>query len=205
MILEEVLPELSDYNLEQALGIISPYRLQTEKLREAIGESNIGIDTVHKYQGREKDIIIITTVVNEINDFVDNPNLLNVAISRAVDRLIVVVSDNEGNHNSNINDLIRYIEYNNFEIINSSIYSVFDLLYHRYSDQLLNRMKGRKKVSQYESENLMNAVIEKVLSQPEFANLDYVMHQPLKMLIRDPQKLDERKQIRHELLTIPTF
>ena len=39
----------------------------------------------------------------------------------------------------------------------------------------------------------MNAVIEKVLSQPEFANLDYVMHQPLKMLIRDPQKLDERE------------
>lgn len=52
-------------------------------------------------------------------------------------------------------------------------------------------MKNRKNVSDYESENLMNAVIEKVLSQPVFQNLDYVMHQPLKMLIRDPEKLDD--------------
>lgn len=191
VILEEVLPELNDYDIEQSLGIISPYRMQTEKLREAVGERNIGIDTVHKYQGREKDVIIITTVVNEINEFVDDPNLINVAISRAVDRLIVVVSDNESNHTSNIGDLIKYIEYNNFEIINSSVYSVFDLLYHSYSEQLFDSIKNRKKVSEYDSENLMNAVIEKVLSQPEFSNLDYVMHQPLKMLIRNPEKLDE--------------
>jgi superfamily I DNA and/or RNA helicase len=68
-----------------------------------------------KYNQRQIDvIIIITTVVNETNDFVDNPNLPNVAISRALERLIVVVSDDEGNHNSNTGDLIRYIEYNNF-------------------------------------------------------------------------------------------
>lgn len=93
--------------------------------------------------------------------------------------------------NSNIGDLIRYIDYNNFEIINSSIYSVFDLLYHSYSDELIAAMKHRKKVSEHESENLMNAVIEKVLDLPEFANLDRVMHQPLKMLIRNPDKLND--------------
>lgn len=37
----------------------------------------------------------------------------------------------------------------------------------------------------------MNAVIEKVLKMPEFCDLDHVMHQPLKMLIRNPEKLDE--------------
>lgn len=37
----------------------------------------------------------------------------------------------------------------------------------------------------------MNAVIEKVLIEPEFHNLGHVMHQPLKMLIRNPEKLDE--------------
>ena len=31
----------------------------------------------------------------------------------------------------------------------------------------------------------------KVLSQPEFDNLDHVMHQPLKMLIRNAEHLDE--------------
>ena len=141
----------------------------------------------------EKDVVILTTVVNEANAFVDDPNLINVAVSRAVDKLVVVVSEDEKNSNSNIGDLVRYIEYNNFEIINSSIYSVFDLLYHSYSEKLFEIMKDKKKVSEYESENLMNVVIEKVLSQPEFHNLDRVMHQPLKMLIRNPEKLDENE------------
>ena len=193
VILEEVLPEQIVDDSKQSVGIISPYRLQTDKLKEAIGKRNIEVDTVHKYQGREKDVIILTTVVNEVNEFVDNPNLINVAVSRAVDKLIVVVSDNEKIVNSNIGDLVRYIEYNNFEIINSNIYSVFDLLYHSYSERLLSIMKKRKKVSDYESENLMNFVIEKVLNLPEFQNLARVMHQPLKMLIRNPEKLDENE------------
>lgn len=194
VILEEVLPNQIIDNTMQSVGIISPYRLQTDKLKEAIVPQNIEVDTVHKYQGREKDVIILTTVVNEVNKFVDNPNLINVAVSRAVDKLIVVVSDNEKNDNSNIGDLVRYIEYNNFEIINSGIYSVFDLLYHSYSERLLEIMKNKKNVSDYESENLMNVVIEKVLNLPEFHNLDYVMHQPLKMLIRNPEKLDENER-----------
>ncbi len=190
VIVEEILPKQIVDNTNKSIGIISPYRLQTEKLKEVIGKRNIEVDTVHKYQGREKDIIIITTVVNQVNEFVDNPNLINVAVSRAVDKLIVVVSDHQKNDNSNIGNLVRYIEYNNFEIINSSIYSVFDLLYHSYSERLF-AMKNRKKVSKYDSENLMNIVIEKVLNLPEFQNLDVVMHQPLKMLIRDPKKLND--------------
>jgi len=39
----------------------------------------------------------------------------------------------------------------------------------------------------------MNVVIEKVLKLPEFHNLDRVMHQPLKMLIRNTEKLDENE------------
>ncbi|MDT3698083.1 MAG: AAA domain-containing protein [Thermincola sp.] len=192
VILREVIPE-QIMNEKQSVGIVSPYRLQTDKLKEAIGNRNIEVDTVHKYQGREKDVVILTTVSNEVNEFVDNPNLINVAVSRAVDKLVVVVADNEKNDNSNIGDLIRYIDYNNFEIINSKIYSVFDLLYHSYSERLLGIRKKRKKVSAFESENLMNAIIEKVLNLPDFQNLDCVMHQPLKMLIRNPEKLDEHE------------
>lgn len=192
VILREVFPE-QIMNEKQSVGIVSPYRLQTDKLKEAIGYRNIEVDTVHKYQGREKDVVILTTVSNEVNEFVDNPNLINVAVSRAVDKLVVVVADNEKNDNSNIGDLIRYIDYNNFEIINSKIYSVFDLLYHSYSERLLGIRKKRKKVSAFESENLMNAIIEKVLNLPDFQNLDCVMHQPLKMLIRNPEKLDEHE------------
>ncbi|NLB77482.1 MAG: AAA family ATPase [Clostridiaceae bacterium] len=193
VIMEEILPEQRVDSGQQSVGIISPYRMQRDKVIEAIGSRNFEVDTVHKYQGREKDIVIITTVVNKVTDFVDNPNLINVAVSRAVDKLIVVVSDNLKNDNSNIGDLIKYIEYNNFEVIDSQIYSVFDLLYHNYSGQLFERMKGRKKVSEFESENLINAVIEKVLGQDKFQNLDWIMHQPLKMLIRNPEKLHDNE------------
>jgi RecA/RadA recombinase len=191
VILKEILPEQIKDRNKQSIGIISPYRLQKDKLNEVIDNQEIEVDTVHKYQGREKDIIVLTTVVNEVNEFVDDPNLINVAVSRAVDRLIVIVSDNEKNNQSNIADLVRYIEYNNYEIIDSQVYSVFDLLYHSYSQHLNEMMKNIKNVSLYKSENLMNAVIEKVLKLPEFNNLDHIMHQPLKMLIRNVEKLNE--------------
>ena len=191
VIREEILPEQKINGRNQSVGIISPYRMQTDKLKAALENAEVEVETVHKYQGREKKIIILSTVVNEINEFVDNPNLLNVAISRAEEQLIVVISDNEKNRNSNIGDLVRYIDYNNFEVINSNIYSVFDLLYNTYSERLLALVKSPKKVSGYKSENLMNAVIEKVISLPEFQNLGRLMHQPLKMLIRNPEKLDE--------------
>ena len=124
----------------------------------------------------------------------DNANLLNVAISRAENKLIIVVSDNEELlTNSNIGDLIRYIEYNNLEIINSNIYSIFDLLYSSYSEKLLEFLKKHKKVSKYNSENLMNALIEKVLDYDEFKSLGKVLHYPLNMLIRDTSKLDEKE------------
>lgn len=194
VIFEEIIPGQKIDDTVQSVGIISPYRLQADELRKNIGLRNIEADTVHKYQGREKDVIILTTVANEVaaNDFVDNPNLINVAVSRAVDKLIVVVSDSSDEwKGTNIGDLIGYIQYNNFEIIHSEIYSVFDLLYSNYSDKLLSTLKNSKRISKYSSENLMNTVIERVLKSPEFCGLDRVIHQPLKMLIKDPIKLTE--------------
>lgn len=191
VILEEVLPQQDIDGSRESVGVISPYRLQTDRLKEALRYPNIEIDTVHKFQGREKDVIILSTVANEINDFIDNPNLLNVAVSRAAHKLVVVISDELGRANSNLGDLVRYIEYNNCEIHDSQIYSVFDLLYHVYSEKLYAFLKSHKRVSEYASENLMSAVIEKVLALAEFQSLNYVMHQPLKMLIRNSERLDE--------------
>lgn len=194
VILEEVLPnQVSDHH-EKSVGIVTPYRKQTDKIQEVINESDNEVDTVHKYQGREKDMIILSTVVNKSNDFVGDPHLINVAVSRAVEKLIVVASDNIHNDMTNLGDLVRYIEYHNFDIIDSEIYSVFDLLYSSYSERLLDIMKKKKNVSQYESENLMHAIIEKMLDIPEFNHLSYVMHQPLRMLIRDTNKLNEEER-----------
>lgn len=189
VVLNEVIPNIESNN---SIGIVSPYREQVTKLKEVITDKNIEVDTVHKYQGREMDSIILTTVANEINDFIDDENLINVAVSRAVKELAVVISDNISlDNNSNISDLIKYIKYNNFDIIDSKIYSVFDLLYKDYSDKLLELMSKNKKVSEYDSENLMNNLLDDILRDDKFNTLDKVMHQPLRMLVRDTSLLNK--------------
>ncbi len=193
VIKEEILPGLQGNDEE--IGIVSPYRKQVDQITQQVTSDEIMVDTVHKYQGRERNIIVLSTVVNEINSFVDDPNLLNVAVSRAVNKLVVVISDNEKNKNTNIGDLIRYVKYNNFEIVKSSLYSIFDLLYRHNAKKLAAFKKNRQKVSKYESENLMYALIIKVLSLQDFQFLGVAVHVPLKMLIRDQSLLtiDELK------------
>src|SRR5690606_29105029 len=79
------------------LGIVTPYRNQTCALQEAFEGTEIKADTVDKFQGRENKVIILSTVDNEISEFTDNPNRLNVAVSRAQEQLILVVNGNESN------------------------------------------------------------------------------------------------------------
>ena len=191
VILKEILPvHLND---GQEIGIVSPYRKQVNRIQQQVEDNSIAIDTVHKYQGREKDIIVLSTVVNIVNDFVDDPNLLNVAVSRAVNKLVVVISNSDRNQNSNIGDLIKYIEYNNFQIIQSNIHSIFDLLYSCYANRLNKIMLTRKRISKYESENLMNILIENVLLQSNFLSLKVATHIPLKMLVRNTMLLSNKE------------
>jgi len=194
VIMNEVIPNQKSQN---SLGIVSPYRKQVEKMEYSKQEEKIEVDTVHKYQGREKDMMILSTVSNKVkkDDFVDDPNLINVAVSRAVEKLVVVVANNSENWNgTNIGDLVKYIQYNNFEVVESQVYSVFDLLYRDYSEKLLEIQKNSKKVSEFKSENLMNTIIESVLGLDDFSSYGYVMHQPLRMLIKDPIHLNEKER-----------
>lgn len=116
VIMNEILPsQVSTESIE----IVTPYRNQTNALQDAFEGTTIQADTVDKFQGRENDIIILSTVDNIISEFADNANRLNVAVSRAIEQLIVVVNSNEDTRDTNIADLISYIEYNNFDIIQS--------------------------------------------------------------------------------------
>ena len=188
VIQNEILPHLNT----EDLGIISPFRKQVNKLNDVIKQdSGIEIDTVHKYQGREKDIIIITTVVDKENEFADDPNLLNVAISRAKKELYIVVSDRE--NNQNMKDLVNYIRYNNFEIIESKIYSIFDLLYQSYAPYLKKYLGKLKNVSKYQSENLMNALIDEVLSLEQYSHLRHLTNYYLSHIVKDITILTEEE------------
>ncbi len=190
---EEVLPRLYDTKPED-IGIIAPYRAQVEAFAKAMQGSGVEVDTVHKFQGREKDAIVITTVDDQVTDFSDDPYLLNVAISRAKKKLCLVVSGNEQPADSNIQDLIAYIQYNNFDVVDSEIYSVFDLLYQQYTQERMKYLSKHRKISQYDSENLMYAAIVELLQgMPDLA-LNVICHQPVRMLLRDTGKLTEEER-----------
>lgn len=192
VILHEVLPKLQSKGY-QDIGIITPYRDQVSILQKQLPQ-DLEIDTVHKFQGREKDVIILTSVDNIISDFVDDYHMLNVAVSRAVKALVVVTSQNPQNNNTNYGDLARYISYHNFEVVDSKIYSVFDLLYQAYAQQRKLYLKKKKKISEYDSENLMYSVLEEILQEPDFTQVGCAVHVSLSTLIRDYTLLSPDEQ-----------
>lgn len=199
VIRQEVLPRLRQQNF-QSIGIITPYRDQVTAIRRQLSDT-YEVDTVHKFQGREQDAIILTSVDNVITDFVDDPHMLNVAVSRAVHSLAVVTSQDPRNDQTNYGDLMRYIEYNNFEVIQSQVYSVFDMLYQGYAGQRRAYLQKHKRVSEYDSENLMYAVIQEVLSEEAFSTIGCAVHVSLATLVKDYEPLteEERKYARNPL------
>ena len=185
----EVLPKLQQQGYTD-IGVITPYRDQVAATKNQLG-ALYDVATVHKFQGREKDAIVLASVDNIIGEFVDAPNMLNVAVSRAVRSLTVVISNNKENEKTNYGDLAKYIEYNNFQIVDSKVFSVFDLLYKGYYAQRKQYLKKHKRMSEYDSENLAYTIIEKILQMPEFSKIDCVMHSSLSTLVKDYSILTE--------------
>lgn len=188
VIKKEIIPELGD-DLS-SVGIIAPYKNQVEAIAKEF--PNIDVSTVHKFQGKEKDTIIISTVDNEKTDFSDDPYLINVAVSRAKKRLYVVASGNEL-EDGNIRDLLAYIRYNNCEVVESKVYSIFDYLYKHYTEARLQYLSGKRKISEIDSENLMYTLLTETLSELGRNDIGIVCRLPLKMIIRNTDKLNEEE------------
>ncbi|MFR3411702.1 MAG: hypothetical protein ACLTS1_03965 [Coprococcus sp.] len=89
--------------------------------------------------------------------------------------------------------MIDYIQYNNFEVTESKIYSIFDYLYKQYTEERRVYLQKHKKVSEYDSENLMYSLIEDIISANKYSSLDVVCHFPLNMLIKNPELLNEQE------------
>ena len=174
---------LSKYTEEEKsnLGIIAPYNNQVDELKRQLP----GLDaaTVHKYQGREKNNIIISTVDNEITSFADDANMLNVAISRAKKKLAVVISGNEQPENSNLMALLKYIQYNNFEIKESKVSSIFDFFYTKENQAKFQFLKKSKRISKFDSENAMNALLTSLFEKPEYSRFGFIFEMPLKDVV----------------------
>lgn len=195
VIQKEVLPHLEN---SEEVGIITPYNNQVDEFNRQL--PSIEASTIHKYQGREKDSIILSVVDDQITEFSDDSNLMNVAISRAKKHFCLVVSGNEQERKGNISDLIDYIEYQNLTVTESKISSIFDYLYSHYTTERMEFIAGHINISEYDSENLTYSLLENILSEyPEYNHLGILCHTPLRNIIRDWSLLndDEKKYISH--------
>ena len=157
----------------------------------AVNDNSLEADTIHKYQGREKDIIVMSTVADTYNDFVDNANLINVAVSRAKKEFVLITNGND-NPDGNIKDLIAYIDYNHGKVESGHLHSIFDLLYACYAEQRKEYLEGKRNVSEYDSENIAYNVISTILKKnDDLSCLEVIPHYHLSSLISDTSLLTE--------------
>ena len=101
---------LNDGVEESDIGIISPYADQVKIIQDM---TPVEVKTVDGFQGREKEIIIISTVRSNINGnigFLKDLRRLNVAITRAKRKLIIVGNKDTLIANPTYKRLIEFCE-----------------------------------------------------------------------------------------------
>lgn len=186
------------------IGFVTPYRKQVEK---ALGQftDDIESDTIHKYQGREKPIMVMSTVLDQTRSgkigmrFVNDPCKVNVAVSRAQKKFILVTDHALfRKYGNEIGDLTRYMEYSTLDdnVVESEIVSVFDLLYKEYSDKLRafrERVRGLN-VSKYKSENIMQALLTELLKESAYNGFTLGNQILLGNLFKNVDKLEEHER-----------
>jgi DNA replication ATP-dependent helicase Dna2 len=106
------------FDAKKTIGVIAPFRNQIALIKQKLEESGIPesdqitVDTVERYQGSQRDIIIYSFAINNpfqlsgivnLNDDGTVDRKLNVALTRAREQLILV-----GNDTFLSNDLIYY-------------------------------------------------------------------------------------------------
>lgn len=112
---------------DKTMGIITPFVNQKNLIEEALEQeriTNVTCGTVHAFQGDEKDIILFSTAITDQThagtyEWVkNNKELINVATSRAKDKLIVLSSSQNLNRlhqrdgDDDLYELIQYVKSN---------------------------------------------------------------------------------------------
>ena len=99
------------------IGIITPYLAQTKLLKKSIQPSEfIKIDTVDAFQGKECDVIIysVTRTVGSYR-FLADPRRLNVALSRAKDKIMIVGDKHYAEQNTLLSKILNYCTLRTYE------------------------------------------------------------------------------------------
>ncbi len=111
----------NDISCEE-IGIITPYRKQKNHIIKLLNNKGINIecDTIYRFQGREKDVIIISfckSLNKSLNDFqkkfLADENQLNVSLTRSRKKLIIIGNYSMLGSAQNIKDLVNEISREN--------------------------------------------------------------------------------------------
>ena len=102
------------------IGIVTPYSGQVRAIRDMIPENlqSVEVRTVDGYQGREKEVIIFSSVRSNKEGnvgFLSDSRRLNVALTRSRRGLIVVGNPDTLRHDENWNAWIEHIRSRNLE------------------------------------------------------------------------------------------
>ncbi|MBP2172219.1 IGHMBP2 family helicase [Methanococcus voltae] len=114
------------------ISIISPYDAQVKKIKEIVSEHEtsenesieqknipkIKVKSIDGYQGREDEIIVVSFVRSEKIGFLSDLRRLNVALTRAKRKLILIGNFNFLTSNSTYLELYEYMVEKNADIIN---------------------------------------------------------------------------------------
>jgi hypothetical protein len=204
VVVDEALPEYCGDFPASEVGVITPFRKQADLIMERL--PGIEADTVHKFQGREKAAIVMSTVIDtsqsgtRLATFVDNPHLINVAVSRAQSRFVLVANPDLPEECQNLRDLVGYVEQRSpGHVLRSEIVSVFDILYTEYADVLKSMASHLPGVTPYRSEEAVLVTLEDLLDSDEFRHLRLSYQVPLQHLLAGTAVLtpDELSFVRH--------
>ncbi|HEX5000081.1 MAG TPA: AAA domain-containing protein, partial [Terriglobia bacterium] len=82
---------IRDYGVPAArIGVVSPFRAQVALMRQMLEDTGVTVDTVERFQGGERDVMMLSFVRSSFSGFVLDPRRFNVAITRARRKLILV-------------------------------------------------------------------------------------------------------------------
>ena len=113
-------------NKDKNIGIITPFVNQKEMIDNALKEqglTSIACGTVHSFQGDEKDVVLFSTAIGantQVGTYEwlkSNRELINVATSRAKNKLIVLADSNnverlhsQSNSDDDLYELLQYVK-----------------------------------------------------------------------------------------------
>ena len=97
----------------EEIAVIAPYAAQVRRLRQLRSVDRVEVDTVDGFQGREKEVVVISLVrSNETGEigFLGDTRRMNVALTRARRKLLMVGDSATLANHPFYRDLLEYVE-----------------------------------------------------------------------------------------------